>query len=119
MKKILIVIDYQNDFVSGSLGFEGAEKLDAGICRRIAEYREAGDEVAFTLDTHASDYLNTQEGRHLPVVHCLKGTEGHSLYGETAKSVREGDRIFDSHPDASSRKEFDMSSNLFYHETGE
>lgn len=95
MKKILIVIDYQNDFVSGSLGFEGAEKLDAGICRRIAEYRAAGDEVAFTLDTHASDYLNTQEGRHLPVAHCLKGTEGHSLYGETAKSVREGDRIFE------------------------
>ena len=69
MKKILIVIDYQNDFVSGSLGFEGAEKLDAGICRRIAEYRAAGDEVAFTLDTHTSDYLSTQEGRNLPVVH--------------------------------------------------
>ena len=48
-----------------------------------------GGEVIFTLDTHSADYLETQEGRRLPVEHCIKGTEGHSLYGETAKAVRQ------------------------------
>lgn len=95
MKRILVVVDYQVDFVNGALGFEGAELLDEKICKRIEECRLAGDEVAFTLDTHAENYLDTQEGSNLPVVHCVKGTEGHALYGKTAKAVKDGDRIFE------------------------
>ena len=91
MKKLLLVVDYQKDFVDGALGFPGAEKLDGPIAQKIAAYRAAGDDVAFTLDTHGEDYLNTQEGRKLPVVHCVHGTEGWGLYGETAKSVQVGD----------------------------
>ena len=95
MKKILVVVDYQVDFVNGALGFEGAQLLDEKICKRIEEYRAAGDEVVFTLDTHTEAYLNTQEGKNLPVVHCVKGTQGHALYGNTAKALKDGDKIFE------------------------
>ena len=95
MKSCLIVVDFQNDFVCGSLGFPAARELDGRICEKIAAARAEGGEVIFTLDTHFADYLETQEGRRLPVEHCIKGTEGHSLYGETAKAVRQGDKVFE------------------------
>ena len=81
MKKALIVVDYQNDFVNGALGFEGAEKLDDIICEKIQQYRKEGGHIIFTFDTHEANYLNTMEGKNLPVEHCIKGTEGHKLYG--------------------------------------
>ena len=94
MPKCLIVVDYQNDFVSGSLGFAGAELLDSKIAKKIQEYRANGDVVMFTLDTHGEDYLKTQEGKNLPVPHCIQGTEGHELYGETKKLILESDKRF-------------------------
>lgn len=84
MKKLLVVVDYQNDFVSGSLGFEGAKALEEAIAKKIDAFRAAGDDVIFTLDTHGEDYLDTQEGRLLPVEHCLRGTPGWELYGSIA-----------------------------------
>ena len=87
MKKLLLVVDYQKDFVDGSLGFPGAEALDGPIAAKVAAYHAAGDDVAFTLDTHQSDYLSTQEGRKLPVTHCLMHSEGWQLYGETGKAL--------------------------------
>ena len=66
MKELLVVIDYQNDFVNGALGFEGAEKLDGPIVEKIREYRRRGADVIFTRDTHRENYLETQEGRRLP-----------------------------------------------------
>ena len=95
MKNLLLVIDFQNDFVTGSLGFPGAEALDGPIARKIAQYRESGDDVAFTLDTHGENYMDTQEGRKLPVAHCLRGTSGWELYGETGRSRREGDLVLE------------------------
>ncbi len=94
MKRLLIVVDYQNDFVDGALGFEGAELLDKPIAEKISEYRAAGDVVAFTYDTHHRDYMQTQEGRNLPVPHCIEGTEGHKLYGETALMARDMDEVY-------------------------
>ena len=87
MKQLLLVVDYQKDFVDGALGFPGAEKLDGPIAAKIAAYHAAGDDVAFTLDTHQENYLHTQEGRKLPVPHCLMNTDGWQLYGETGKSM--------------------------------
>ena len=87
MKKALIVVDYQNDFVDGALGFPGAEKLDAGIAAKIREYGPG--HVIFTRDTHFENYLDTREGKILPVVHCIKGTPGWELYGETAEACAE------------------------------
>jgi len=82
MDRYLFVIDYQNDFVDGALGFPGAEKLDAGIAAKVRAYGRG--RVLFTRDTHFENYLNTREGRLLPVAHCIKGTHGWQLYGETA-----------------------------------
>ena len=91
MKKLLIVVDYQKDFVDGSLGFAGAEALDASIAQRIADYHAAGNDVVFTLDTHGTNYAQTQEGRKLPVPHCLFGEAGWELYGSTAAARGDGD----------------------------
>lgn len=87
MNKLLVVVDFQVDFVTGSLGFINAKMLDAVIVEKIKEYRENNDDVVFTLDTHSNDYLKTAEGKLLPVEHCIKGTNGHMIYGETAKNV--------------------------------
>ena len=71
MKRLLIVVDYQVDFVNGSLGFDGAELLDQKIAEKIQQYHMAGDDVVFTLDTHETDYLSTEEGKNLPAEHCI------------------------------------------------
>lgn len=76
MKKTLIVVDMQKDFIDGSLGTKEAEAIVERVKHKIAQYKERGYEIIFTRDTHQEDYLNTNEGRHLPVVHCIKGTDG-------------------------------------------
>ena len=82
-KKVLVVVDYQKDFVDGALGFESAKNLDKGIAALMKEYAEDENGVIFcTFDTHAEDYLETQEGRKLPVPHCYEGEAGWELYGE-------------------------------------
>ncbi len=91
--KALIVVDYQVDFVCGALGFEGAEKLEEIILGKIERCRNDGGQVIFTFDTHGEDYLNTAEGRKLPIVHCVDGTEGHRLYGKVAAAVQDGDIV--------------------------
>lgn len=73
MKKVLIVIDMQNDFVDGALANPQAQAIVDGIVKRIDEFD--GDVIA-TRDTHAENYLNTTEGKHLPVPHCIRGTDG-------------------------------------------
>jgi nicotinamidase-related amidase len=88
------VVDYQNDFVDGVLGFPGAEALDRPIAEKIRKYRESGDEVVFTFDTHGADYYKTQEGKNLPVAHCVRGTPGHDLYGETGELISDSDKRF-------------------------
>lgn len=94
MKKCLIVVDYQNDFVCGSLGFKKAQELDKRIAEKINAYHRNGDDVLFTFDTHHEDYLSTREGRYLPVRHCVRETEGHKLYGETAECFTFYDKCF-------------------------
>ena len=89
MKKALVVVDYQNDFVDGALGFAGAEKLAPGILALTEEFLSQGAPVLFTLDTHTPDYLSTREGKNLPVRHCVKGTQGWQVYGETARALAE------------------------------
>ncbi|NFO11106.1 cysteine hydrolase [Clostridium botulinum] len=90
MKKLLVVIDYQNDFVNGALGFKKAKSLEDGIYNKVKDYLDNGDKVIFTYDTHYENYLNTREGKNLPVPHCYIGTKGHKLYGrlEEFKDVK-------------------------------
>jgi len=94
MNRCLIVVDYQNDFVTGSLGFPAAQAIEEGIAKKIVEYRMSGDEILFTFDTHNSAYLVSREGRYLPVPHCIGGTEGHKLYGKVGELVSEDDWCF-------------------------
>ena len=82
MNRLLVVVDYQNDFVDGALGFKGAELISHNIAELIKEFRNKGDEVVFTYDTHDEDYLKTVEGKNLPVPHCFKGSDGWQLYPE-------------------------------------
>lgn len=81
MKRLLVVVDYQNDFVVGPLGFPGAPALLSPIKALIEEFEKAGDEVVFTRDVHDENYLHTEEGRNLPVPHCIRGTDGALFYG--------------------------------------
>ncbi len=76
MKKTLIVVDMQNDFIDGALGTKEAVAIVDAVKAKIAAYREAGHEIIFTRDTHQEDYLSTNEGKHLPVVHCIEETAG-------------------------------------------
>lgn len=75
-ERVLVVVDMQNDFITGSLGTKEAQAIVEKVCRKIQGF---DGEVLFTLDTHGPDYLETQEGRLLPVAHCIKGTPGWEL----------------------------------------
>ena len=94
MPKCLIVVDYQNDFVSGSLGYPEAAALERNIAAKITEYRDGGDIIIFTLDTHGENYMQTQEGKKLPVPHCIENTPGHALFGVVEDMRLEGDKSF-------------------------
>lgn len=93
-KKLLIIVDFQEDFVNGALGFEGAEKLETIIVSKIKEYRANNDDIVYTLDTHDDSYLETMEGKILSVVHCIENTKGWHLYGAVAKEIQKEDLCF-------------------------
>ncbi len=84
-KKALIVVDMQNDFVTGALKNEEAGTIIGGVVGKVEEALEQGITVIFTLDTHDGGYPDTEEGRNLPVPHCIRGTEGWELVGELKK----------------------------------
>ena len=86
MKKILIVVDMQKDFVDGSLGTAEAQKIVAPAAEYIRGFE---GEIIATLDTHTEDYLTTPEGKKLPVLHCIKGTDGWELAPEIAAALSE------------------------------
>ncbi len=88
-KKFLIVIDMQNDFIDGALGTKEAEAIVPAAAARIRKAKEDGYTVIATLDTHGEDYMQTAEGRLLPVPHCIKGTTGWELNPEILAAAGE------------------------------
>ena len=92
MRRILIVIDMQNDFIDGTLGTKEALAIVPAVVRKIKSYRAA--DVYATRDTHPENYLETQEGKYLPVKHCIRGTEGWQLCASVAPLISL-DHIFD------------------------
>ena len=76
MKKTLIVVDMQNDFIDMALGTKEAVAIVPKVKAKIEEYVKNGDEIIFTRDTHTENYLQTSEGKKLPVEHCIRGTKG-------------------------------------------
>ena len=87
MRKILVVIDMQNDFIDGALGTKEAEAIVPAVISKIKEY-DAKDIFA-TRDTHEPDYMETQEGANLPVPHCIIGTEGWEIKSSIAEALRD------------------------------
>ena len=85
MKKVLVIIDMQNDFIDGPLGNDECKQAVPAV---IDAVNNGGyTDVILTRDTHGDNYLNTQEGRKLPVVHCIKGTDGWQINSDIMKSV--------------------------------
>jgi len=80
MKKLLIIVDVQKDFVDGTLGSNQAQAIVPHVKAKINEYANRNDEIIFTRDTHQANYLETQEGKNLPVEHCITGTDGWMIY---------------------------------------
>lgn len=87
MRKIRVLVDYQVDFVNGALACPTAERMDEALVNWMEEGLSNGELVVVTLDTHDKNYLETREGRLLPVVHCISGTPGYGLYGRVAAFV--------------------------------
>lgn len=89
MEDLLIVIDMQNDFINGSLGTEEAEKIISEVDAKCANYADNRNRaLVFTKDTHSNNYLNTFEGKHLPVEHCIRGTKGWEICPQLQKYIK-------------------------------
>ncbi len=80
--KILVVVDMQNDFIDGALGTAEAVAIVPNVIEKIKQYENSDNLVIYTKDTHLENYMDTREGKHLPVPHCIKGTEGHGIPDE-------------------------------------
>lgn len=89
MKKVLVVIDMQNDFIDGALGTKEAQQIVGNVLAKIKSYH--GETVFATRDTHGENYLETSEGKHLPVPHCIKGSKGWEIHEEIAKELEEAE----------------------------
>jgi len=87
MKKALVVVDMQNDFVTGALGSAHAQSIVENVCRKIEGF---DGEIFCTRDTHdQTSYMTTTEGRGLPVMHCIKGTDGWAIEDRVAAALME------------------------------
>ncbi|MCF7926704.1 MAG: cysteine hydrolase [Candidatus Izimaplasma sp.] len=94
MNKLLIVVDFQNDFIDGALGFDGAIDIKDAIMEKIKHFKTNNYDVVYTLDTHEDNYLETEEGDNLPVIHCVKGTHGHQVQKDVKDVLDDDDLAF-------------------------
>ena len=89
MKKAIVVVDMQKDFIDGALGTKEAQAMLPRMETKLAAARAAGTALVFTMDTHGEDYLATQEGKRLPVPHCIRGTKGWEIAASLQPFVKE------------------------------
>ena len=95
MRKAIVVIDMQNDFVDGALGTQEAQAMLPRMVEKLAAARAEGTALVFTMDTHGADYLQTQEGKKLPIEHCIRGTAGWQIADALQPFVREAAAILE------------------------
>ena len=94
MKKIIVVVDMQNDFINGSLGTKEAQEMLPRLKNKLQQATDTGSaELIFTMDTHGENYLSTQEGKNLPVEHCIKGSHGWEITPELQDFVRQAKAV--------------------------
>lgn len=91
-KEVLVVVDMQKDFIDGALGTKEAESIVENVAEKIRSFE---GEVVFTRDTHEEDYLQTQEGRKLPVPHCIRGSEGWKIDSRLEGFCSGDSKVFD------------------------
>ena len=108
--RALVIVDVQKDFVTGALGTAEAQAMLPRLLEKLRGF-EGG--VWLTLDTHGEDYLETQEGRYLPVAHCIKGTEGWQLEDEVGSIARERDAAIVEKPTFGSEKLVEELRSLY------
>lgn len=94
MERYLVVIDMQKDFIDGALGSEMAQRMVPEVIRKIGEYKPGN--IYATRDTHFENYLDTLEGKKLPVTHCVKESEGWQIHPEVSAAMPEA-KIFDKY----------------------
>lgn len=87
--KILVLVDLQGDFIDGALGSPEAQAIVPNVVEKIKEYKNNGDLIITTQDTHYSDYLSTLEGKKLPIVHCIANSDGWQLNKEVFNELRD------------------------------
>ncbi len=112
MKRALVVVDMQNDFITGALGFEGAKQVKENVLEKIQAYKAREDTVFYTMDTHDEGYLDSVEGKHLPVKHCIKGTWGQQIDADIAETIGDFDPVLE-------KPTFPSSGLLDYLRSGE
>ena len=95
MKMAIVVVDMQNDFVDGALGTPEAQEMLPRLAAKLEKEQAAGTALIFTMDTHGTDYLQTQEGRKLPVEHCIRGTAGWQIADALQPFVREAAAVIE------------------------
>lgn len=109
MNKLLLVVDMQNDFINGSLGTKEAEKIVPKVVDKIKKF---DGQVIFTRDTHTEEYLSTQEGKKLPVEHCIKNSFGWQLCDEINEIAHEKDCMIIDKPSFGSLELVDVLKKI-------
>lgn len=89
MRELLVVVDMQTDFVDGALGTKEAQNIVENVVSKVKSAKECGKDIIFTMDTHQENYLETQEGKKLPVAHCIKGSKGWEIIPKLQKLTQD------------------------------
>ena len=95
MRKAIVVVDMQNDFIDGALGTKEAQAMLPRMVEKLTAARAEGVALIFTMDTHGADYLATQEGKKLPVPHCIRGTVGWAIADALTPFVKEAEAVIE------------------------
>ena len=115
MRKLLVVVDMQNDFIDGALGTKEAAAIVDNVAAKIKEYKP--EDIFVTMDTHEEDYLETREGEFLPVEHCIEGTDGWML-SPVLEPLLKGATIVEK-PTFGSYELVDLISDVYEEEEGD
>ena len=89
MRELLVVVDMQTDFVDGALGTKEAQNIVENVVSKVKSAKECGKDIIFTMDTHQENYSETQEGKKLPIAHCIKGSKGWEIIPKLQKLTQD------------------------------
>lgn len=112
MKKLLIVVDMQNDFIDGALGTKEAQQIVPKVVEKIKSYSNENYAVIYTMDTHHKNYLETQEGKYLPVSHCILESKGWQLQSDVKHALYEAPSFLETEFQKGTFGSLDLANSL-------